>query len=129
MRAEHAFLMSSILSDNERAWMFGRNSLLNLPFQVAAKTGTTNDFRDNWTLATPRPGHRGLGGQRRLHADGQHHRSDGRADLVLVHAVCRADRQRRRADTFLDAAGHHADGDLYGLRDGAFAVVPRRSAQ
>jgi len=30
--------------------MFGRNSLLNLPFQVAAKTGTTNDFRDNWTL-------------------------------------------------------------------------------
>src|SRR5215208_1518970 len=51
LRAEHAFLMSSILSDNEaRAWMFGRNSLLNLPFPVAAKTGTTNDFRDNWTL-------------------------------------------------------------------------------
>ena len=51
IRAEHAFLMSSILSDNEaRSWMFGRNSLLNLPFQVAAKTGTTNDFRDNWTL-------------------------------------------------------------------------------
>jgi membrane peptidoglycan carboxypeptidase len=47
LRAEHAFLMSSILSDNEaRAWMFGGNSLLNLPFQVAAKTGTTNDFRD-----------------------------------------------------------------------------------
>jgi penicillin-binding protein 1C len=51
VRAEHAFLISSILSDNEaRAWMFGRNSLLNLSFQVAAKTGTTNDFRDNWTL-------------------------------------------------------------------------------
>jgi penicillin-binding protein 1C len=51
LRPEHAFLMSSILSDNEaRAWMFGRNSLLNLPFPVAAKTGTTNDFRDNWTL-------------------------------------------------------------------------------
>jgi membrane peptidoglycan carboxypeptidase len=51
IRAEHAFLISSILSDNEaRSWMFGRNSLLNLPFQVAAKTGTTNDFRDNWTL-------------------------------------------------------------------------------
>jgi membrane peptidoglycan carboxypeptidase len=30
--------------------MFGTNSLLNLPFPVAAKTGTTNDFRDNWTL-------------------------------------------------------------------------------
>ena len=51
LRPEHAFLMSSILSDNDaRAPMFGRNSLLNLPFQVAAKTGTTNDFRDNWTL-------------------------------------------------------------------------------
>jgi penicillin-binding protein 1C len=51
IRAEHAFLISSILSDNEaRSWMFGRNSVLNLPFQVAAKTGTTNDFRDNWTL-------------------------------------------------------------------------------
>ncbi|MDI6768574.1 MAG: transglycosylase domain-containing protein [Anaerolineales bacterium] len=51
IRAEHAFLISSILSDNEaRAPMFGRNSALNLPFQSAAKTGTSNDFRDNWTL-------------------------------------------------------------------------------
>ena len=30
--------------------MFGRNSLLNLPFQVAAKTGTTNGWKDNWTM-------------------------------------------------------------------------------
>ena len=30
--------------------MFGHNSPLNLSFPVAAKTGTTNDFRDNWTL-------------------------------------------------------------------------------
>jgi 1A family penicillin-binding protein len=51
IRAEHAFLISSILSDNQaRSWMFGSNSLLNLPFQAAAKTGTTNDFRDNWTM-------------------------------------------------------------------------------
>ncbi len=51
LRPEHAFLISSILSDNNaRAPMFGRNSLLNLPFPVAAKTGTTNDFRDNWTM-------------------------------------------------------------------------------
>ena len=48
---EHAYLMTSILSDNlARAPMFGTNSVLNLPFPVAAKTGTTNDFRDNWTL-------------------------------------------------------------------------------
>ncbi len=51
LQPEHTFLISSILSDNEaRTWMFGANSPLNLPFQVAAKTGTTNDFRDNWTI-------------------------------------------------------------------------------
>jgi penicillin-binding protein 1C len=51
VRPEHAYLISSILSDNEaRRPMFGPNSVLNLPFQVAAKTGTTNDFRDNWTM-------------------------------------------------------------------------------
>jgi penicillin-binding protein 1C len=51
VRPEHAFLISSILSDNEaRTPMFGANSVLNLPFPAAAKTGTTNDFRDNWTL-------------------------------------------------------------------------------
>jgi penicillin-binding protein 1C len=51
IRPEHAFLISSILSDNEaRAPMFGANSALNLPFTAAAKTGTSNDFRDNWTL-------------------------------------------------------------------------------
>ena len=51
IRPEHAYLISSILSDNEaRAPMFGTNSVLALPFPVAAKTGTTNEFRDNWTL-------------------------------------------------------------------------------
>jgi 1A family penicillin-binding protein len=48
---EHTYLITSILSDNEaRSWMFGPNSALDLPFPVAAKTGTSNDFRDNWTL-------------------------------------------------------------------------------
>ena len=48
---EHAFLISSILSDNPaRTWMFGPNSYLHLPFPAAAKTGTSNDYRDNWTI-------------------------------------------------------------------------------
>lgn len=48
---EHAYLITSILSDAKaRAPMFGSNSILNLPFPAAAKTGTTNDFKDNWTL-------------------------------------------------------------------------------
>jgi len=48
---EHAYLMSSILSDNAaRTPVFGPNSIINLPYQVAVKTGTSNDSRDNWTL-------------------------------------------------------------------------------
>jgi penicillin-binding protein 1C len=51
VRAAHAYLLSSILSDNNaRAPMFGTNSVLALPFQAAVKTGTTNDYRDNWTV-------------------------------------------------------------------------------
>jgi len=51
IRPEHAFLITSILSDNEaRTPMFGPNSVLNLPFTAAVKTGTSNDYRDNWTL-------------------------------------------------------------------------------
>jgi penicillin-binding protein 1C len=51
IRPEHAFLISSILSDNaSRSISFGPNSPLNLPFPAAAKTGTTTDFRDNWTM-------------------------------------------------------------------------------
>jgi penicillin-binding protein 1C len=48
---EHAYLITSILSDNAaRQPGFGLDSPLNLPFPAAAKTGTTNDYRDNWTL-------------------------------------------------------------------------------
>lgn len=47
-----AFIISSILSDNNaRAEVFGTNSALVVPGRtVAAKTGTTNDRRDNWTI-------------------------------------------------------------------------------
>ncbi len=45
-----AFLISSILSDNEaRKDTFGVNSYLNIA-NVMAKTGTTNDKKDNWTI-------------------------------------------------------------------------------
>jgi len=51
IRAEHAYLITSILSDAAaRAPMFGTNSILNLSFPAAVKTGTTNDYRDNWTV-------------------------------------------------------------------------------
>ena len=49
---EQAFLIADILSENKaREAVFGTNSLLNIPGrQIAVKTGTTNDKRDNWTV-------------------------------------------------------------------------------
>ncbi len=46
-----AFLITDILSDNmARASAFGEASPLNLLRPAAAKTGTTTDWRDNWTI-------------------------------------------------------------------------------
>ncbi len=49
-----AYLMVDILSDNNaRTPGFGANSVLKKDFEdrpIAAKTGTTNNFRDNWTV-------------------------------------------------------------------------------
>lgn len=47
-----AYQINSILSDNNaRAPAFGANSILNIKHhQVAVKTGTTNNLRDNWTF-------------------------------------------------------------------------------
>ncbi|OGM28423.1 hypothetical protein A2962_04680 [Candidatus Woesebacteria bacterium RIFCSPLOWO2_01_FULL_39_61] len=49
---EQAYLIADILSDNDaRLIVFGPNSALKIPGrQVMAKTGTTNDRRDNWTV-------------------------------------------------------------------------------
>ncbi|MDH4196412.1 MAG: penicillin-binding protein 1C, partial [Candidatus Aminicenantes bacterium] len=46
-----AFIVSDILSDADaRVPAFGYGSPLNLPFPCAAKTGTSKDYRDNWTV-------------------------------------------------------------------------------
>jgi penicillin-binding protein 1C len=45
------YLLTDALSDNAaRADQFGLFSPLRLPFPAAAKTGTTSNYRDNWTL-------------------------------------------------------------------------------
>jgi 1A family penicillin-binding protein len=46
-----AYLISDILSDNDaRLPSFGNHSALAIGRPAAAKTGTTTDFRDNWTV-------------------------------------------------------------------------------
>jgi membrane peptidoglycan carboxypeptidase len=51
LSAETAYLISDILADNAaRAPAFGVNSALRLAHPAAVKTGTTTDFRDNWTV-------------------------------------------------------------------------------
>lgn len=53
MQAETAYIIVNILSDNEaRSAVFGSNSQLKIKDhpEVAVKTGTTNEMRDNWTI-------------------------------------------------------------------------------
>jgi 1A family penicillin-binding protein len=47
----YAYLISDILSDNEaRLPTFGPNNVLELSRPAAVKTGTTDDYRDAWTI-------------------------------------------------------------------------------
>ena len=47
----HAYLITSILSDNlARCPAFGCPNILEIGRPTAVKTGTTNDYRDNWTI-------------------------------------------------------------------------------
>jgi penicillin-binding protein 1C len=55
LRPELAALLTDMLADDAaRAAGFGRDSVLTFPFAVAAKTGTSKGFRDNWALGYTR---------------------------------------------------------------------------
>ncbi len=49
------YLVGDMLGDRfARAQSFGVDSVLNLPFAAAVKTGTSSDFRDTWTVGFSR---------------------------------------------------------------------------
>jgi penicillin-binding protein 1C len=51
VKPQHAYLLTNILADNvARTPAFGPNSALVLSRPAAVKTGTTNDYKDNWTI-------------------------------------------------------------------------------
>ncbi|MGL5830731.1 MAG: penicillin-binding protein 1C [Candidatus Altimarinota bacterium] len=48
---QNSYIITNILSDaNARLESFGEGNILELPFPAAVKTGTTRNFRDNWTF-------------------------------------------------------------------------------
>ena len=50
-RPELVWQIADMLSDNSaRTLAFGMNSALRFDYSVACKTGTSTDFRDNWTI-------------------------------------------------------------------------------
>ena len=47
----YAYMITNILSDNNnRLITYGPNSMLNMPRPSASKTGTTDSYRDTWTM-------------------------------------------------------------------------------
>ncbi len=49
------YLLTHILADRQAGFAaFGENTALELPFQTAVKTGTSKDYRDNWTIGFTR---------------------------------------------------------------------------
>jgi penicillin-binding protein 1C len=55
MSERAAFWITDILSDaGAREFVFGRGGSLDFPFPVAVKTGTSEGYRDNWTIGYTR---------------------------------------------------------------------------
>ncbi len=122
-----AFLITDILSDNEaRIPSFGPGSPLNIGRPAAAKTGTTTNFRDNWTMGyTPESGRGRVGRKRRQFAHDRGQRDQRRgADLERVYAA----RAARPAGTGIcGARWAGARGSVRHIRAAADAPMPQNA--
>ena len=55
MSPRAAFWVTDVLADSDaRAYVFGRGGSLEFPFAVAVKTGTSQAYRDNWSVGYTR---------------------------------------------------------------------------
>ena len=55
MSPRAAYWVTDVLADDDaRAYVFGRGGSLEFPFPVAAKTGTSQAYHDNWTIGYTR---------------------------------------------------------------------------
>ena len=101
-----AFWITDILSDADaRAYVFGRGGSLEFPFTVAAKTGTSQAYHDNWAIGYTRDVTVGVwvGNFDRTPLR-ELVRRDGRGpDLSRRDAGRRRARPRQHADRRLDA--------------------------
>jgi len=51
LASQAAYLVTDVLTDKQaRAGSFGESNMLDIGKRIAAKTGTTKDFRDNWAF-------------------------------------------------------------------------------
>lgn len=52
LKSEGTWLVTDILKDRHaRMEAFGERTVFDVPFEMAAKTGTSTDYRDNWAIA------------------------------------------------------------------------------
>lgn len=131
--ARTAFWISDILSDPAaREYAFGSGGSLDFPFPVAVKTGTSQAYRDNWTIGYTRDVTVGVWvgnfDRRELHGLSG---VTGAAPIfngVILAAMKRARRTLPVGDTapVIEPGADVEAIDLYPVRCAAFPLVSRR---
>ncbi len=148
-----AWLITDILSDNDaRSAEFGRASPLAFPFPVAAKTGTTRNARDNWTIGytpsrvvgvwvgnadnTPMRGTSGITGAAPIFRDvlfaalrGRARESFARPQGIVDREICRLSGKLMTTDCPTSLLEHFIEGTEPKQKDDMFTMfsIDRRN--
>ncbi len=143
-----AWLIADMLSDNDaRSAEFGRDSPLAFPFPVAAKTGTTRNSRDNWTIGftpnrivgvwvgnadnTPMRGTSGITGAAPIFHDvllaslrGKPHEQFVRPAGIVDREICRLSGKLMTSDCPASLIEHFIEGTEPKEKDDLFMAIP-----